>query len=80
MFLAFVTFLQTELPKPKPSTPSERWGLYSFQDFLAANWYYLVVVLILVVIFSLYVRNQQKKRRKFMEEKQKKTNASSTSR
>lgn len=78
MLLSLFIFLQSEIPKTKKTLPGEKFGFYSLQDFLAANWFYLVFIVILVLIFVGYGRIQKRQRAKFLEEEQKKEDNSAT--
>lgn len=55
--------LQPEIPKPKDAEPGQEFGLYSFQEFIVANWGYITIVVIVALIVLLYTRSKKRARR-----------------
>ncbi|MDR6299726.1 hypothetical protein [Mesonia maritima] len=66
----FSALLQTEIPQPAQTEPDQEYGIYSFQDFIIANWGYITIVLILAIIVLMYGRHKKRERKKHFEEYQ----------
>jgi len=64
----FSIIYQNEIPQPKDTEPGQEYGIYSFQDFLIANWGYITIVLILAIIVLMYARHKKRERKKDFEE------------
>ncbi len=58
----FLTF-QTEIPRPEDTQPGQEFGLYTFQEFIIANWGYISIVLIVALIVLLYTRSKKRPKR-----------------
>ena len=58
----FLSF-QPEIPQPGNTKPGQEFGLYTFQEFIVANWGYISIVLIVALIVLLYTRSKKRAKR-----------------
>ncbi|TQD40653.1 hypothetical protein [Haloflavibacter putidus] len=59
----YFLFFQTEIPRPEDTKPGQEYGLFTFQEFIIANWGYISIVLIVALIVLLYTRSKKRPKR-----------------
>lgn len=72
-FYHFVLLLQQGyfIPKSKDSKPNQRFGNYSFIDFITENWFSLAAVALMVFLVLFYLKEKKRMAKKEKEDEEK---------